>query len=54
MAGVDSLDVVAYATTARRRWGEYLCSVVFVRNVSVNVYPVVHAGVDYEVVMAVG
>jgi len=54
MAGVDSPDVVAYATTARRRWGEYLCSVVFVRNVSVNVYPVVHAGVDYEVVMAVG
>ena len=33
---------------------EYLCLVIYVRNVSVNAYPTVHAGVDYKVVVAVG
>jgi len=33
---------------------KYLGSVVYVRNVSVNAYPAVHAGVDYEGVVALG
>jgi len=33
---------------------EYLCLVVYARIVSVNAYPAVHAGVNYEVVVAVG